>query len=459
MAKTSHYEGSLREWESFGEEPLGDEVEVAYIGWTREFSPHQMQVAQGMAARNVKSGGFLDYHVPLNMRGKYLVGDYGPQLGEKVDAGGYAICTGTTSFQPKRGAHANNRPCRARASNHSGRCANHGGALNPLDRKQIDWSRAPREVRWHYGKLPMEELDDEELAKGQLRLADGTFTQARFVPATMHDQMVKRLFERADQKMREGLMDMVDTMMDIARGDAYEPADRLRAAEFVFKWLRGNQPVRVEIGVDKPFEQLIGAVMKGGSRSESRAARGLEDDTLDAEVVEDLDLPELEKGENNTILTVEHEDEETYDYTDPRDKTLYTDLQPKPVVHIGEAGKPHTDIPRKPEERMAHWERHDENVEEAELRKDKVFKKRPKTAEEIAQDRKDHKDQMKKGIAKRKAFINMGHDSLPKPLNIDLISVVNEEGSSVPLAEIEEDEDLYDGDAAIFRVDVERIRD
>lgn len=455
------YSGDLEPWEAVAEKPKGDEVEIPYIGWTREFSASQLETAKGMMTRNIKHGGFLDYHVPLNMRGTYKLGPEGPLLGEPVHPGsGYAGCKGVLK------AHKNNRmsdvgrPCRSKAINHSGYCSVHGGALCPLDKKVIDWSKAPRAIRWRYKRLPVSELDDEELARGQIRNEDGSWTNAEYVSAEMHDEMVKKLFDRADQKMREGLMDMVNTMLEIANGTAYEPADRLRAAEFVFKWLRGNQPVKVEIGIDKPFEQVIAATFKGGSRSESRAARGIdEDDVMDAEVVDDaLDLPALGSGDsyagdNDLLGDVGDKEDSLYDYTDPRDHNLHTDLQPKPVEHYGAAGKLTHDVPDQPEARHEHFAKAEKNIEDSRIRRDKIFKKRPSTPDEIAQARKEHKENMKKGIAKRKAFLNMGKDKLPVSAEITIEEVINDEGEEVTLVGIYDTDDLFEGDLVKFRVD------
>lgn len=46
--------------------------------------------------------------------------------------------------------------------------------------------------------------------------------------------------------------------------------------------------VEVEIGPTKKFEDMLDGIMFGGSRAESRAARGIPDEPLDAEVVEEL---------------------------------------------------------------------------------------------------------------------------------------------------------------------------
>ena len=421
-------------WEGTHEPPLGEEeIEVPYIGWTGTFSEAQNDSAIPLDKRRC---GFLKHHVPLERRGNYKLSHFPGEYGEREGAGGYALCTAMTKTHDTNGDRRRSQPtpCRAKAQNLSGLCASHGGALHPLDRKRIDWEKAPRHIRFKYGRLPVSELDDEELSRGQIRKEDGTFTANPSVSTEIHDAMVKKLFERSDEKMRENLLDMVDTMTEIAKGTAYEPADRLRAAEFVFKWLRGSTPVKVEIDVAKPFEQILGAVIQGGSRAESRARRGLDEDgILDAEVVEDdeLDLPEIPGLGNSEDSegSEEPRDREDYDYRDPRDRSILRDLEPEPVIHIGPAGKPTKWVPPNnamSETEAEHWKRVSRNEKAAEEKRAQFAKKR-KAPEEIAAERKAHKEELRKGIAKRKAFQSMGQSNLP--VNLDGTVEDNEDGS------------------------------
>lgn len=422
-------------WEGTNEEPLGDEIDLPYIGWTGEFTEHQNSVGLGMAERGM-GGRFLRHHVPLTMRGTYKLESFPGEYGERQGPASWALCCGMTQTHNSRGEQIReeSNPCRAKAINRSGYCSRHGGALHPLDRKRIDWDKAPRHIQFKYGRLSVEDLDDEELSRGQVRKEDGSFTSNQYVSSEIHDAMVKKLFERSDEKMRENLLAAVDTMAEIAVGTAYEPADRIRASEFIFKWLRGSTPIKVEVGVSKPFEQVLEAVLSGGSRSESRKRRGLDEDILDAEVVDDdeLDLPglpQLDDGQGYEEMAAEEGQPGTYDYRDALDRSVGREFEPKPVVHYGPAGK---ETHRPPANLAMNYTEHehdrrmDENIKEAEAKK-AAFAKKRKTPSEIADERKEHAEAMRSGLKKRKYFQGQGESKIPEALDGTVED--NEDGS------------------------------
>lgn len=418
-------------YEGTQEDPAGEEIEVPYIGQTWLFTEHQDQVAEGLNKRHLP---FLPHHVPLNMRGQYKLLDFPGEFGERMGPSNYAMCSKKTFEVGKNGVRMREegRPCRSKAVNYSGACASHGGMLHPLDRKRIDWEKAPRHIKFKYGRLPVSELDDEELSRGQVRKEDGTFTSNEYVSAEIHDAMVKKLFERSDEMMRNNLLSAVDTMAEIAAGTAYEPADRLRAAEFIFKWLRGSTPIKVEVGVTKPFEQVLDAILVGGSRGESRARRGIED-VVDAEVVEDdeLDLPDIPglDGQEEYEEEISDVEDESWDYRDERDRPVSADFEPEKVVHYGPAGAPTYRVPPNLAMNATEHEHHlreDENVIAAEDKRAKFAKKR-KTPEETAAERKMHNEEVRAALKKRKYFQNQGQSSLPEPLDGTVED--NEDGS------------------------------
>lgn len=260
--------------------------------------PSYAEKREDLYNRGIKST--LMHHVPLKMRGPYVWNDneeYGPN-GENKNHANYCMCMGVQPEKFSNGKARPNglnnpnagKPCGNKAINHSGYCGWHGGALHPLDKSQP--KDIPRDVQFKMGKLDPREMDDEELALGQIRLADGTFTNFKTIPHAVHDEVIKRLFERADEKLRENLMDTVNIMADIAKNPAVEPADRIKAATWIHERVRGKAPIVVEHRQDKPFEVVLGAVLEGGSRAASRAARG-EYDELEAQNPLDVEF-ELE---------------------------------------------------------------------------------------------------------------------------------------------------------------------
>lgn len=232
----------------------------------------------------------LMYHVPPPLRGPYRFSI----VGEDVNEQGYAVCMGL-SFNGKR-EHLTGendfKDCTVRAVNRSGYCLTHGGALHPLDKIVMDWASKPREQQWAAGKLDVSELDDEELARGQIRMANGRWTRAAMVSSAVHDRMVKELFDRADTKLRENLVEAVETMTTIAKGTAYEPADRINAAKWVYERLRGKVPTEIIVTQEKPWEVVMETIV-GGSRAESRAAREVEN-AIDVEFSEGIPEDDFE---------------------------------------------------------------------------------------------------------------------------------------------------------------------
>ena len=115
------------------------------------------------------------------------------------------------------------------------------------------------------GDLPVEDLDDEELARGMCRNEDGTFPKRdpEMVPKVIHDRMMRHLMERAEEGLRRGLMDCVEAMVGIAGNDAVAPGDRMRAATFVIERVMGKTPERVLVGQEKPFEVVLDKIVRG----------------------------------------------------------------------------------------------------------------------------------------------------------------------------------------------------
>lgn len=282
-------------------EPDGGLKWVHQFGtYVREWiDPHLEEIPKGVCKDT------LQYHVPKSFRGKYRVEqlppEYLPQVTWDVDHDGYVLCTGIT---------VQNKKCRRQAQNRSGYCEAHGGALHPMDRvRWVDPSsgiadrhkinvRQGRDLeqvgeysRWQQltmGIISVEDLDDEELARGQCRDKKGGFTglPPRVVPRDLHDQMMKQLLSRAQQKFREGLLGSIEALTHIAQGEVYEPADRIKAATLIIDRVMGKTPDKLMVAeVKAPWEQIFDSISRDPDSGayERLAAEA----TIDAEVVEE----------------------------------------------------------------------------------------------------------------------------------------------------------------------------
>lgn len=106
-------------------------------------------------------------------------------------------------------------------------------------------------------------LTPEELVRGQLRAHDGTFKgrPPRWVPAEFYQACVRELLARGEKSWREAFLDSIKVFADIAKNEALEPKDRLKAAQYVIERVSGKVPDKVEVSVQDPWETLIGGIV------------------------------------------------------------------------------------------------------------------------------------------------------------------------------------------------------
>ena len=224
----------------------------------------------------------LNYHVPFAMREHYkpqwLPPKFYAQYGQQypVDLNGFVVCSAQAAMTGAR--------CRKKAVNRSPYCRSHGGALHPADKrlsannfmidkvsveKKDSLSRVQKFVS---GMLPIDELDDDEVLGGFVRDTDGKIVESVRIGAKFHQELVKELVRRMNRFMTMKLPNMLKVMTDIAESDFVEPADRIKAAQWVAERVIGKTPdVIVHAATDKPYESIL-ARLEGGSRDEYRNA-------------------------------------------------------------------------------------------------------------------------------------------------------------------------------------------
>lgn len=110
------------------------------------------------------------------------------------------------------------------------------------------------------GTLAVEDLEDEELARGQLRSADGTWRgrPPRVLPAELVQAMRREWLDRAEAKLREALLDKgIGTLVELAGSDRIDPAVRLRAANALIERTMGKVPDKIQLAAEDPVETLF----------------------------------------------------------------------------------------------------------------------------------------------------------------------------------------------------------
>ena len=108
------------------------------------------------------------------------------------------------------------------------------------------------------GTLSVEELDDEELARGYPRASDGTFRgKPSVVPTSVHQRIQRELFRRAGEQLKTNLIGAVEAMTKIATDPEVSAGDRMKAAQWVVERVMGKTP-DVTVSMDeKRYEKLL----------------------------------------------------------------------------------------------------------------------------------------------------------------------------------------------------------
>lgn len=105
------------------------------------------------------------------------------------------------------------------------------------------------------GQDDLSEWDDEELRMGQRRDKNGRFQGRvpKIIPKAIHDELVRRTLSDANELMRENLPAAVQVLVKLAKSNAVEPKDRLRAVNMIMERVMGKSPDKVEISGTSPW--------------------------------------------------------------------------------------------------------------------------------------------------------------------------------------------------------------
>jgi hypothetical protein len=130
------------------------------------------------------------------------------------------------------------------------------GQSKPVARGLI--SVPPRVQALLDGTLDISELDEEELARGYPRAADGSFRNPPVViPRAIHARMMRELFDRANRTLKENLTDAANTMVTIMGNPELDPKIRLDASKWLIERIMGKTP-DIQVNVDeKAYERLF----------------------------------------------------------------------------------------------------------------------------------------------------------------------------------------------------------
>jgi len=114
------------------------------------------------------------------------------------------------------------------------------------------------------GTIKVEDLDDEEIMRGQLRAADGSFRgrPSSVVPRAFHDAIKAELVNRSDRALQKNLADARTTMVDLMNNHRTPAMVRLMAAQHIEARLIGPIPKEIQARVEtKKWEDVDGLLV------------------------------------------------------------------------------------------------------------------------------------------------------------------------------------------------------
>lgn len=115
----------------------------------------------------------------------------------------------------------------------------------------------------HPDFIGVEDLDTEELARGQLKDKNGRFTgrPPKFLPRQIVDAMKREHYARVNAILENSLSDMVKTMRAIALDEEADDSTRLKAAIYVFERFMGKTPDKINVTQQSTVDDIVDDIM------------------------------------------------------------------------------------------------------------------------------------------------------------------------------------------------------
>lgn len=102
--------------------------------------------------------------------------------------------------------------------------------------------------------------DDDELRRGQRKDKNGRFQGRRpkVVPTAVHNELVRRTLNRANEMLRENLHEAIKVLVEIAKDKRAEDKDRLRAVDMIMNRVMGKTPEKINITSEvEPWQEAM----------------------------------------------------------------------------------------------------------------------------------------------------------------------------------------------------------
>ena len=114
-------------------------------------------------------------------------------------------------------------------------------------------------------RIPFTELDDEELARMQVKNKDGRFVggKPKMVPQEIAQGHAQELVRRNNSLLKDVLLKATQVHIDIMLNEDADPGLRMKAAQYLQDRLLGKAPDKMEIKAEvKPWEGLVSGILK-----------------------------------------------------------------------------------------------------------------------------------------------------------------------------------------------------
>lgn len=110
------------------------------------------------------------------------------------------------------------------------------------------------------GRISIDDLDDEEVLRGELRDKNGNFTgqKSALVPRQFHDAVRRRIIQDTDMLLRKDYQAVVANLVRIATDPRVAAREQLAAAQYVMERVIGKIPEKMEIKTETTiFQQQL----------------------------------------------------------------------------------------------------------------------------------------------------------------------------------------------------------
>lgn len=101
------------------------------------------------------------------------------------------------------------------------------------------------------GKISIEDLDDEEIRRGQFRSIDGDFKgrPTDIIPRKFYDAVVRETIKRANDKFRQELEPSLMVLREIAQNPRAHADARYKSAVYLIERAAGKVPEKQEVAL------------------------------------------------------------------------------------------------------------------------------------------------------------------------------------------------------------------